>query len=248
MDLSAEQQQISKNAVKWLDKKANFQKLQDVFVNTKSFPPATLPVTAFMAGSPGAGKTEFVKELKKIDTKGQLGQQPFAVIDPDAIRDFLPGYSGSNSYLFQNAISIAVGKLFRMTLKNRQNVIVDGTFANYDRAKENVERALANKTQIVIFYVFQHPAVAWDFTLKREAVEGRRIRKNDFIDKFIRSKECVDRIKKEFEDKIQLNIIVKDYKDTKFNKRIANAFVDVMDIAEHTGFTYTKEELKKYLL
>jgi len=52
------------------------------------------------------------------------------VIDPDAIRDLLPGYSGANSYLFQRAVSIAVDDLFRHILKHQQSAFVDGTLSD----------------------------------------------------------------------------------------------------------------------
>lgn len=242
------QDDISREAARWVNRKENKQRLIEDFVSLKKYPKSDKPVVVFMAGSPGAGKTEFVKELKKLDNKQLLGKIPYAIIDPDAIRPYLPGYKGDNSYLFQNAVSIGVDKLYRSVINNQQNAIVDGTFANYKKASENVQKALDSGAQVIILYIFQHPAVAWDFTCKREVVEGRNIRKKDFIDKFIAAKDSVEKIKEMFGKEVQLNIVIKDYKDTRFNKRIARVFVDTSSIAETVAFTYTKEVIGKYTL
>lgn len=239
---------ISRKAARWVSHKENKQQLIKNFVSLKRYPVSDKPVIVFMAGSPGAGKTEFVNELKELDKKKLLGKIPYAIIDPDAIRPFLPGYKGNNSYLFQNAVSIGVDKLYRSVIKNRQNAIVDGTFANYKKAHENVQKALESGAQVIVLYIFQHPAVAWDFTCKREIVEGRNIRKKDFIDKFIAAKDSVEKIKEMFGKEVQLNIVIKDYKDTQYNKRIAQVFVDTSSIAETIAFTYTKEVIGKYTL
>jgi len=76
-------------------------------------------------------------------------------------------------------------------------------------------------------FVFQHPVIAWHFTQLREAVEGRNIRKEDFIDKFLGAKTTVDKLKTDFGDKLNLNIILKDYKDTKENRAVAKVFTNV---------------------
>jgi len=67
------------------------------------------PVSAFMAGSPGAGKTEFSKSLIKILEEGD--EHRVIRIDGDEVRQFIPGYTGTNSHLFQGAISLIVEKM-----------------------------------------------------------------------------------------------------------------------------------------
>lgn len=248
MTEQANSKNIQKEAARWIGRKANQQKLIAAFVDSRTYKPADAPIIIFMAGSPGAGKTEFVKELKSLDAKGKLsGGNSFTVIDPDAIREYLPGYMGNNSHLFQNAISIGVGMLFRNAVRNKQNVIVDGTFANYKLVQENVKNVIKNNCTPVIFYIFQHPVVAWDFTQKREAVEGRRIHKSDFIDKFIAAKDTVLKVKNEFGDKVVLNMIIKDYKDSKYNKKIEKVFVDVDEIEKYTRFNYDKKVIERLL-
>jgi UDP-N-acetylglucosamine kinase len=159
----------------------------------------------------------------------------------------LPGYNGSNSYVFQRAISIAVDDLFRHVLKHKQSTLIDGTLADYDRAKSNLEKVIDHYGHTTIFYVFQHPDIAWHFTQLREFIEGRNIKKKDFIEKFLGAKEVVDKLKAMFGDKLALNIILKDYKDTKENKAIANVFRNVPKIEDYLDFSYNKASLERIL-
>jgi UDP-N-acetylglucosamine kinase len=55
------------------------------------FPPDEHPVSVFMAGSPGAGKTESAIELIQ-----QLGS-PIVRIDVDELRNECPGYNGDGA-------------------------------------------------------------------------------------------------------------------------------------------------------
>ena len=70
-----------------------------------TYPPESHPVSVFMAGSPGAGKTEASKAL--IQDFGN----DILRIDPDDLRQEFEGYSGDNSWLFQASISILVEKI-----------------------------------------------------------------------------------------------------------------------------------------
>lgn len=63
--------------------------------------PEANPVSVFMPGSPGAGKTEASIELLKL--KGADGTRVLR-IDPDELREDLPGYTGENSWLFQRTV------------------------------------------------------------------------------------------------------------------------------------------------
>ena len=68
------------------------------------------PVSIFMAGSPGAGKTEFSKRLVEL-VIGEDGSLPVR-IDADEIREIIPGYNGSNSNIFQGASARGVEILY----------------------------------------------------------------------------------------------------------------------------------------
>jgi len=236
---------IEKNAVQWIRRPANKRLIIDKFASLSDNPPPKHPVVAFMAGSPGAGKSEFVKDFRK-SLELVVGSAS-VVIDPDAVREMLPGYTGNNSYLFQRAISIAFDDLFHSVLKNNQAAIIDSTLSDYKRAQQNIKLVLNKYSAVFISYIFQHPAIAWRFTQLREVVEGRNIRKSDFIDRFIGSKETVDKLKQELGDRVLLNLVLKDYKDTQYNKAVAKVFTNVNSVEECINFPYTKESLERLL-
>ena len=79
------------------------------------------PTSLFMAGSPGAGKTEisksFMKRFEDIPVR----------IDADEIRSMCPGYVGTNAHLFQKAANKGVNTLYDHALHENINCIMDGT-------------------------------------------------------------------------------------------------------------------------
>lgn len=96
---------------------------------------------------------------------------------------------------------------------------------------------------MVIYYIFQDPIIAWTFTQIREQKEGRRVPKEAFIRAFFRARENVSEAKAHFGNKIELNLIIKD-----FTKNFEQVYpnVDVIDI--YLPKMYTKEELEKLFL
>ncbi len=113
--------------------KRNKLKIAKEITDIKTYTPSEMPVSIFMAGSPGAGKTEFSKGLLKALLKLFGEKSPKAIrIDGDELRNYLPGYTGKNSKLFQGAMSILVEKAHDLALKNKQNFILDGTFWKQD--------------------------------------------------------------------------------------------------------------------
>ena len=240
------EQKIEQEAVRWIRRHTNKGLIFDKFASLNKYSTSARPLVIFAAGSPGAGKTEFIKDFRKSIDKIQGTKS--VCIDPDAIREFLPGYAGSNSYLFQRAVSIAVDDLFRLVLKNRQSTFMDGTLSDYNRAYQNISRVLDQYSTVMILYVFQHPKIAWHFTQLREVVEGRNIQKKDFIDKFIGAKETVDKLKSHFGDRVNLNVILKDYKDTKENKAVEKVFHNVSSVEDCLTFDYTNDSIKRILL
>ena len=182
------------------------RKNKDVFIETfikeGIHLPTDQPVTFFMAGSPGAGKTEFSKSL--VDLFGS----PPVRIDADEIRSMFPGYHGDNAHLFQYPASIIVDDLYKHCLKHEYNAIVDGTFA-YKNALQNIQLSLGVGRVTEIYFVYQEPALAWNFTQKRELLERRMIRKEDFITTFYKAFEHVEAAKSVFGDRLALHLIVK---------------------------------------
>jgi predicted ABC-type ATPase len=228
--------QISEEAKIFIKKEK--RSLIKKFADLEKFLPDEKPFSFFMAGSPGAGKTEFSKRL--IETMAPIC---IVRIDADEIREFIPQYNGKNSDIVQGAASIGVDNLNYYTLKHNQNSIMDGTFANYGAAHRNIINSLNKKRQISVFYIFQDPIIAWDFTRKREKLEGRYVPKDAFIDAFFKAKENVKLIKEEFGDKIKLNLVIKNKDNT-----IEKIKYDIdCNIDTYTKIIYNKKSLNTTL-
>ena len=94
-EMSPAEIQIRDAAIAWA--KANRTRFATEFTSPEKYPGEKNPVALFMAGSPGAGKTEASKAL--IEEVGA-----FLRIDPDDFRPHIPGYTGQNSWLMQEAV------------------------------------------------------------------------------------------------------------------------------------------------
>ncbi len=216
--------------------KEHKKELIERFADPEKYSPVENPISLFMAGSPGAGKTEVSKRLIEHFSEGAPVR-----IDADDIRVMFPNYTGANSHIFQSACTIGVNKLFDYVLDEKLNVILDGTFA-YGRAMENIERSLNRDRRVIIYYLFQDPAIAWKFTKIREETEGRRVSKEIFINSFLQTRENVNKAKELFGEKIELNIIIKD-----FEKNYEKVYLNVGRIDKYLPKVYTKEDLEKTL-
>ena len=200
------------------------------------------PLAIFMAGSPGAGKTEFsksfIKGLPKL--RGKILR-----IDADEVREILPPslYNGKNSHLVQKAASKGVDKLVDHSIDKSKNFILDGTFTSYANAHQNIERVIKRGWHVEIWYIYQDPKIAWDFTKKREALEGRRILKSDFIEAFFLAKENVNKIKKEFGASLKVNLAIKN----KDNIGLEEFFLNITEIDHHLKTGYNSNLLQKIL-
>lgn len=173
------------------------------------FEPDERPVSVFMAGSPGAGKTEYSKVLVEIFEKNK--KRHVVRIDGDALRSLFPDYSGNNSHLFQGAVSLVVEKMHDLVLHNKQNFVLDGTLSTFEKAADNIHRSLGKGRHVFIFYIYQKPETAWRFTQARETAEGRNIPKEAFIEQYLGAKATVAKLKAEFGDKIDVFLVKKDF-------------------------------------
>lgn len=207
--MNKEEQKIAENAKQYI--KRHKKDLIQKFADPSEYQGDELPVSVFMAGSPGAGKTEFSREIVDVLFNNSEKRQVVR-IDADDIREILPGYNGANSYLFQSAVSIVVEKLHDYVLAKRQNFILDGTLSNFEKAKGNIQRSLNKRRSVFIFYVYQEPIVAWQFTQRREKKEGRHIPKEAFIEQFFGAKETVNKIKEHFGKQVIVYFVEKDLK------------------------------------
>lgn len=167
--------------------------------------PAAKKTAIFMEGSPGAGKTEVATALEEMLSN-------ICMIDADVFRSQFPEYNGSNSSEFQGGASLLVEYSLDYVLKKGYSFILDGTFA-IGKSIENIERALKRDYLTTIYYVFQDPVIAWNFTKQREISEGRHVPKERFISAFINSRENISKVTKKFGDLVEVIIVIKDYRN-----------------------------------
>ena len=227
------EEKIEEEAFQWIKK--NKKELFEKFIDPNIHNQDPLPTTIFMAGSPGAGKTEIARRLKEI-----FEQKPL-IIDADEIRKIIPGYSGKNAYLFQKAANKGVNFLYDYARNKNLNVIMDGTFA-YAGALDNIENSLRHKRNVEIYFIYQDPILSWNFTKEREVKEKRNVPKNVFIKTYAKSMENVMSAKSRFGSKIKLNIIIKD-----FQKGLSSLELNRDGLEKFIPKIYTREELERQL-
>ncbi len=230
---------ITQKALKFIRK--NKKKIIEQFAGHCEEPSSSGAIlTFFMAGSPGAGKTELSKGL--IRHIGRRLGRKIVRIDADEIRNFLPSdlYTGKNSDVVQGAAVRGVEILYDHIIKTGKHTILDGTFVDLEKAQNNIERALKfeRKRTVEIWYVYQDPLLAWEFTKQREIIEGRRVPKRSFIQSFFKAKQNVEKIKADFGNQVALHVIKKDYKNA-----IEDSWLDVQSVDECFQISYSETTL-----
>lgn len=200
--------------------------------------PVAKPVSLFMAGSPGAGKTEVSKSLMK-----RFETVPVR-IDADAIRAWCPGYTGPNAHIFQRAANKGVNILYDYALARELHVILDGTFA-YKDWENNIQRSIKRGRIVELWFIYQDPIKAWEFTKVREAIESRRVSKGQFISSFLMAKQNAKEAKSRYGDGLTLNLLIKnlDNADQKMRLNIRHNELD-----PYIGSAYTEEQLNQLLV
>jgi len=232
---------FSDEAIKFI--KTNKELIIEKFAPANIYQPFEKPVSLFMAGSPGAGKTEiskiFIASFEMAMSK-RLGKGRFRVvrIDGDEIREMpLPGYSGDNSDLFQGAISIGVEKLIDHCFKKRLNMLVDSTFSG-SKSIDNVNRSIRHGRLPYIIYVYQDPLKAWELTKAREAKEGRSVPSEAFVKSFFSAKKNVNEAKRLYGDKVLVDYIERD-----FERNIIKYEINIPNIDNYLSMKYTEKSL-----
>lgn len=189
----------------------------------------------FMAGSPGAGKTETAKRII-------MGADFSLVhIDQDKIKTLLPGYAGANAEIYHNPASLGVEKVFDYVLKHHISFIFDSTLSKFEKAKENIRRVLRKGYKIDILFVHQNPINAWSFVQKREVQEGRRVPKKAFAEKYMGAREAVNAIKKEFGNEVDLHFVLK-IVDQKKEIEDEHYIFDIQNVDVYMDKVYTSEK------
>lgn len=205
--------------------------------NKEQYPPEEEPVSVFMAGSPGAGKTEASIALVNL-----FADTAILRIDPDELRNEFAAYTGGNSWLFQGGVSILVEKILDFAIEQRQSFLLDGTFSNLAVARRNVERSLKRGRFVQILYVYQNPVLAWGFVKAREEAEGRRIRPEHFVDQYFAARDVVNALKLEYGGDVHVDLLLKHIDNS---GRLYKAGVDKIDY--HIPEQYTRADLTAML-
>jgi predicted ABC-type ATPase len=228
-------EQIAQQALSFArsNKKQIARKLTDKSI----YMPEAEPVSVFMAGSPGAGKTEASIELLEKFRPVRILR-----IDPDELRKEFSDYTGRNSALFQSGVSVLVEKVHDMALDQAQSFILDGTLSNYEIARRNIDRSLGRKRTVQILYVYQSPVLAWQFVQARESEEGRHIEPQVFVEQYFAARQVVNCLKQEFGSRVSVDLLMKNVDNS---SRFYRAGVDQVD--HHIPETTTREELERKL-
>lgn len=229
--------QIEQRAIEFA--RAHKKEIARELTDPKRFSRDAAPVSVFMAGSPGAGKTEASTRLIERLTGGG---HAVLRIDPDDLRGRFAEYTGKNSSLFQSAASIIADHMQDLAIDHGQSYVFDGTLSNLKRSRENIERCLGHQRVVQILYVYQDPLQAWKFVLARELKDGRSVPKESFVTQYFKARENVDTLKTEFGGKIRVDLIVKNIDGTDFSYR-----ENIDGIDSHIPQKYTYETLQAAL-
>lgn len=187
--------------------KENRTKIANRLTNKNVILPERYPVSVFMCGSPGAGKTETSKALvEHIEDNGTKVLR----LDPDDLRNEFEDYDGSNSYIFQSAVSLLVERTLDKAFQKKQSFLLDGTLSHLRIAQKNIERSLNKGRSVLIIFVYQRPELAWEFVKAREIVEGRRILPHHFVEQFFGCQNVIKAIKEEYGRQVKVDLIIKD--------------------------------------
>ncbi|AZC17556.1 zeta toxin family protein [Pseudomonas sp. CMR5c] len=225
---------------------AHRRPLAKKIVDTDVFIPERAPLTVFMAGSPGAGKTEVSKAIVEALEKGgqDVGAGRVLRIDPDDFRENIPGYSGKNSYLFQRAVTKILEKVLDRAFEKRISFILDGTMSNLDVARRNIDRGLKGNRGALIMYVYQRPELAWEFVKAREITEGRNIPREKFAQQYLAVRENIVKLRQSYGQDLQIDLLVK---NTDSSKALYEPGVTVEQIDALIPNTYDYEQLIELL-
>lgn len=194
-------------------------------------------VSVFMAGSPGAGKTETARHMMKSFLEN-YGVE-LVHIENDELRKEFDDYNGLNSSLFQTPATLLVEAIHDRALQRGVSFVLDSTLSSFEKAKSNIERSLRRERAVYVIFVYQDPAQAWKLVQAREIVEGRRVPKEVFVEQFIESQRVVGELKKVFKNQIDITFIEKN-----IDGKNETPHFNVSDIDALLSRKYNRESLK----
>lgn len=214
--------------------KANKKALVAKIVGSVTSPDdGSRPIAVFAAGIPGAGKTEFLNRL--------LADVPNIVrIDLDEIVGLFDGYKPEEYYKYREAADILVDEAVIYCRQKRLDFVLDGTFGS-KYAIKNIESAL-KRHDVVIFYVWKDPLLAWQHTKDRELVTKRGIQKEGFLESCINVPQNIKHIHDNMGVQVTINLIKKDLDTDKFE--LTNNRDEIDDVL---SISYNKNDLERSL-
>lgn len=222
---------VNMNYITWA--RQNKKSLIAKVVTSHAAKPQDMPIAIFMAGIPGAGKTEFIKRL--------FGPSADAVIiDLDEIVKLFPGYSPDKYYLYRSAGFIILDECVTYCRKKKLNFILDGTFG-YTKALENIKHAL-KRHDVVIMYVWKDPSQAWQHTKDRELIEKRKIDRKGFIHSCANVPDNLKKVRERYGE----NLPIVAFKRNESNDDYTITR-DPREVDKIINIRYTEEELEGLL-
>lgn len=228
--------------------RVNRSSLARQIADTSVFVPEDHPISVFMAGSPGAGKTEISKALVELFEGGAETSRVLR-IDPDDFRQLIPGYAGNNSYLFQRAVTRILEKVLDRAFERRISFLLDGTMANFNVATRNIDRVLAHHRIAQVLYVYQKPELAWQFVKAREIVEGRNIPMDEFVRQFLAARRNIIDIRRAYGEQLVVNLVIKNTDGTQqeFVGDVSSDQIDdlIPETYDHAGLIELLKEAEK---
>jgi predicted ABC-type ATPase len=231
--MSFQEEQITEKAIK--EAKKLKKKLAKEMVD--HLPQEESAVSVFMAGSPGAGKTETARNM--IKTFKKESGVDLVHIENDELRKVFEDYDGINSPLFQRPATLLVEAIHDRALKRDVSFILDSTLSSLEKAKDNIQRSLKRNRYVLIIFVYQEPEQAWCLVKAREIVEGRRVPEEVFVNQFMESQRVVSELKKLFQDQVNIIFIEKN-----IDGRNERPHFNVSDIDALLRKKYNRESLE----
>ena len=212
--------------------RANKKTIAREFIRNLDKEPSDSPTAVFTAGLPGAGKTEFTKELLK-DIAGDTLR-----IDMDEIACRIQGYKPRVADLFRAGASIILDRIYDEALKAHIDFVMDGTLS-HPKAIDNIKRALEKGYVVKVYFIHQEPVIAWQFTKDRELIERRSIDRAKFVETYYRLHENMV-ILQNLNKNVTVSIILKNA-----DNRIGSQYEDIPDIYAIIPKPLAKDQLER---
>jgi len=218
----------------WIEKLADFIKSELWDIEKYTIKNSSDISCIFLAGAPGAGKTEFLESIL------QELQENFVVIDIDKYRSLFKWYNWENASKYQSLSVKVADKIISYCFKNNLNFIFDGTFRNYNKVQENFWQCKKHDRKAIVALIFQDPRVSFYWTFLRKLKKRRNVPIDVFINGFYGSIENVFRAKQDF-SKIEILIASKKYSlvnKHKFTRSIDYKISNIKDFCKKYRIWY----------